>query len=110
MLVDTLISISILTNSTVIVYKNGKSAFNAEHSAMDGMITLRLNEFVIGTLASKKITLGEKRAVKQSDVEELPFELDSKARDYVTNAEKHHDAIMGAHSMDVRVSLLNTSN
>ncbi|TIA79246.1 hypothetical protein E3P89_03431 [Wallemia ichthyophaga] len=70
----------------IIVYKNGKSAFNAEHSAMD---------------ASKKITLGEKSSVKQSDVEELPFELDSKALDYITNAEKHHDAIMGAHTMDV---------
>lgn len=73
---------------------------------MDGMITLRLNEFIMGTLASKKITLGEKSSVKQSDVEELPFELDSKALDYITNAEKHHDAIMGAHTMDVRGHLL----
>ncbi|TIA85373.1 hypothetical protein E3P99_04015 [Wallemia hederae] len=85
----------------IIVYKNGKSAFNAEHSAMDGMITLRLNEFTLGALASKKITLGSKSAVKQSDVQELPFELDSKGRDYIGNAEKHHDAIMKEHTLDV---------
>ena len=90
-----------LIRPTVIVYKNGKSAFNAEHSAMDGMITLRLNEFVMGALASKKITLGSKVALKQSDVQELPFELDSKARDYIGNAEKHHDAIMKEHTLDV---------
>ncbi|TIC02166.1 FACT complex subunit SPT16 [Wallemia mellicola] len=85
----------------IIVYKNGKSAFNAEHSAMDGMITLRLNEFIMGALASKKISLGESTPVKQLEVEELKFELDNKAREYIANAEKHHDAIMGAHTMDV---------
>lgn len=74
---------------------------------MDGMITLRLNEFIMGALASKKISLGESTPVKQLEVEELKFELDNKAREYIANAEKHHDAIMGAHTMDVRYMLDN---
>ena len=85
----------------VIVFKNGKSAFNAEHSAMDGMLTLRLNEFILGALTNKKIELGPKQSVTSGQIKELEFKLDDKAIDYIKQAEKHRDEIMGNHTLDV---------
>lgn len=40
--------------NTVIVYENGRSGFLGEHSCMDGTPTLRMNEFVLGSLASRR--------------------------------------------------------
>lgn len=42
----------------VIVWDNGRSAFLGEHACMDGTPTLRLNDFMLGTLAAKEIDLG----------------------------------------------------
>jgi hypothetical protein len=42
----------------VVVWDNGRSAFLGEHSCMDGTPTLRLNEFILGSLAAKEIDLG----------------------------------------------------
>ena len=47
-----------LACSAVIVWDNGRSGFLGEHSCMDGTPTLRMNEFMLGSLAAKKIDFG----------------------------------------------------
>ena len=47
-----------LAGFAVIVWDNGRSGFLGEHSCMDGTPTLRMNEFMLGSLAAKKIGFG----------------------------------------------------
>ncbi|KAF8755048.1 Acyltransferase ChoActase COT CPT [Rhizoctonia solani] len=61
-----------------IVYENGKSGFLGEHSCMDGTPTLRMNEFVLASLAKGKVDHGS--ATISSNLpapKEITFELDS---------------------------------
>ncbi|KAI0685797.1 acyltransferase ChoActase/COT/CPT [Cerioporus squamosus] len=85
-----------------IVFENGKSGFLGEHSCMDGTPTLRLNEFILASLAAGKIDLGAAQA--GADLEppkELTFALDEKTKRYIADAEKHFDELVGQHDMEV---------
>ncbi|RDX49945.1 acyltransferase ChoActase/COT/CPT [Lentinus brumalis] len=88
-----------------IVFENGKSGFLGEHSCMDGTPTLRLNEFMLASLAAGKPDLGPARTAETGkDLEppkELTFALDDKTKRYIADAEKHFDALVGQHDMEV---------
>ncbi len=94
-----------LTSGAVIVFENGKSGFLGEHSCMDGTPTLRLNEFMLASLAAGKPDLGPARTAETGkDLEppkELTFALDDKTKRYIADAEKHFDALVGQHDMEV---------
>ncbi|EMD39824.1 hypothetical protein CERSUDRAFT_112084 [Gelatoporia subvermispora B] len=89
----------------LIVFENGKSGFLGEHSCMDGTPTLRLNEFVLGSLAKGKADLGPARTPetgkKLASPKELTFILDSKTRSHIASAEKAFDELVGKHDLHV---------
>ncbi|WWD22640.1 hypothetical protein CI109_107133 [Kwoniella shandongensis] len=76
----------------IIVDSNGESGFNGEHSMLDGTPTLRLNEFMLASIAQGKIPLelpeGEKAKSPIAKPEEIVFELDDKAKKVVEESKK----------------------
>jgi carnitine O-acetyltransferase len=91
----------------VIVYENGRSGFLGEHSCMDGTPTLRLNEFILASIASGKADLGPERTGDTGrglpDPTEIKFVLDDKSRENVKAAEKRFDELVGSHDLNVRM-------
>ncbi|OBZ71340.1 Carnitine O-acetyltransferase, mitochondrial [Grifola frondosa] len=89
----------------VIVFENGKSGFLGEHSCMDGTPTLRLNEFMLASLAAGKVDLGPARTAETGrDLEapkELPFVLDAKSHTYIKQAEKSFDELVAKHDTEI---------
>lgn len=90
---------------TVIVYDNGRSGFLGEHSCMDGTPTLRMNEFMLATIAHNKIDLGPVRTSEIGkdlpDPVELKFDVDDKVKTLVKEAEQRFDELVGAHNLEV---------
>ena len=61
---------------SVIVFENGKSGFLGEHSCMDGTPTLRMTEFLLASLAQRKVDLGPSTVSSSlPPPTELPFAL-----------------------------------
>jgi Choline/Carnitine o-acyltransferase len=87
----------------VIVYENGRSGFLGEHSCMDGSPTLRMNEFVLASIASKKVDLNMTRtnASELPGVEELVFELNDEVQKAIKDAEARFDKLVGKHDLEV---------
>ncbi|KAJ7021589.1 acyltransferase ChoActase/COT/CPT [Mycena alexandri] len=85
----------------LIVFDNGRSGFLGEHSCMDGTPTLRMNEFVLATLALGKVDLGTPTGEELPAPTELPFELNATTRDLVTSAAARFDALVAAHELHV---------
>lgn len=75
---------------------------------MDGTPTLRLNEFILGSLAAKKAHLGAPRSDETgkglSEPTELKFVVDDKVKGHVQRAEQAFDELVGQHDMHVRYS------
>lgn len=72
---------------------------------MDGTPTLRMNEFMLASLAANKIDLGPARTESTGSnlaaPTELKFELDARCREYINAACEHFDALVGQHEMQV---------
>ena len=87
----------------MIVYENGRSGFLGEHSCMDGTPTLRMNEFVLASIARRQVELNPTRtdASKLPEVEELVFELDDKVQKAIKDAETRFDELVGKHDLEV---------
>ncbi|KAJ7784367.1 acyltransferase ChoActase/COT/CPT [Mycena metata] len=85
----------------LIVFDNGRSGFLGEHSCMDGTPTLRMNEFVLATLALGKADLGTPTGEQLPAPTELPFELNAITRDLVTGAAARFDALVAQHELHV---------
>ncbi|KAL5501589.1 CAT2 [Sanghuangporus vaninii] len=84
-----------------IIFENGRSGFLGEHSCMDGTPTLRLNEYMLGSLASGKVDFGDPQVRPEglAKPEEIKFLLDDKAKAYIREAEKHFDDLIGKHEL-----------
>jgi len=91
-----------LAYAAVIVWDNGRSGFLGEHSCMDGTPTLRMNEFMLGSLAAKKIDLGH---TSPNILLKPPKEIVLTASDAVLadiqQAENNFDELVGAHELRV---------
>ena len=87
----------------VIVYDNGRSGFLGEHSCMDGTPTLRMNEFVLASLAFNKIDLGPTVSNLSSlpPITELLFDIDAKVLSHIQQSAKRFDDLVSAHDMHV---------
>ncbi|KAG6914481.1 hypothetical protein DXG01_017031 [Tephrocybe rancida] len=90
----------------LIVFENGRSAFLGEHSCMDGTPTLRMNEFVLASLAKGKADLGPAATPKTGlDIPaptELVFATDAKVQGLVKEAEERFHELVGAHDLHVQ--------
>jgi carnitine O-acetyltransferase len=88
-----------------IVYDNGVSGFLGEHSCMDGTPTLRMNEFVLHSLAANKVDLGPARTSSTgSDLptpKELKFVVDAKVEKAVKDSCQRFDELVGKHDLHV---------
>ncbi|KAH9042175.1 acyltransferase ChoActase/COT/CPT [Lactarius pseudohatsudake] len=86
----------------LVVWDNGRSAFLGEHACMDGTPTLRLNEFILGSLAANEIELG---SPSPSSMLTPPAEIVLAANDAVLadvkEAEKNFDKLVGSHDLQV---------
>lgn len=88
----------------VVVFENGKSGFNGEHSCMDGTPTSRLNDWLLRSLAHGKIDLGStevRPASKLPQVKPITFNLPSSVKSTISEAVKAHDSIMAKHDLSV---------
>jgi carnitine O-acetyltransferase len=68
---------------------------------MDGTPTLRMNEFILATLALGKADLGSPTGEALPAPTELPFALNAVTRDLVKGAEARFDALVAAHELHV---------
>ncbi|KAK0487531.1 acyltransferase ChoActase/COT/CPT [Armillaria novae-zelandiae] len=89
----------------LIVFDNGRSGFLGEHSCMDGTPTLRLNEFILATLAHGKVDLGPARSADIGktlpEPEELKFKVNDQVKSFVQGAEKRFEELVGSHDLHV---------
>ncbi|KAG6852649.1 hypothetical protein C0991_010186 [Blastosporella zonata] len=90
----------------LIVFENGRSAFLGEHSCMDGTPTLRMNEFVLASLAKGKADLGPPKTETTGRAipapTELVFATDAKVQGLVKEAEGRFDELVAAHDLHVQ--------
>ncbi|CAE6483809.1 unnamed protein product [Rhizoctonia solani] len=85
-----------------IVFENGKSGFLGEHSCMDGTTTLRMNEFVLASLAKGKIDHGSATVSSNRPApKEITFELDSTSKSQIQTATKNFNTLVGQHDLHV---------
>ena len=72
---------------------------------MDGTPTLRLNEFMLASLAHGKVDLTPSRTPETGASlpvpSELTFVLDDATKTNIAAAEEHFDALVGQHDMEV---------
>lgn len=77
---------------------------------MDGTPTLRMNEFVLASLAHGKVDLGPARTDSTgSDLpepKELKFVIDSKVQKAVEDSVQRFDKLVGNHDLHVSLILL----
>lgn len=89
----------------LIVFDNGRSGFLGEHSCMDGTTTLRMNEFMLATIALGKADLGAPRSnTTGADLPqptELKFAVNSEVQGLIQGAEKRFDELIGQHDLRV---------
>lgn len=89
---------------TVIVFENGKSGFNGEHSCMDGTPTSRLNDWLLRSLDANKIPLGPATPRPLSSlpsVTPLTFDLPQPVVAAIGKSIEAHDQVMAKHQLAV---------
>ncbi|TEB30576.1 acyltransferase ChoActase/COT/CPT [Coprinellus micaceus] len=86
----------------IVVFENGKSGFLGEHSCMDGTPTLRMNEFILGSIDKGKVDLAETPVSGELPaVEELTFEVNPQVTQALKEAERRYAELLGDHHMKV---------
>jgi carnitine O-acetyltransferase len=86
------------------VYENGRSGFLGEHASMDGTPTLRMNEFILASLASSKIDLGPPVVSDPSSlppITELVFDINTSVRAHIARSAQAFDELVGKHELQV---------
>jgi carnitine O-acetyltransferase len=73
---------------------------------MDGTPTLRMNEFMLASLALKKLDLGPPMTSETGkdlpEPTELKFDIGDDVKALVKNSEKRFDDLIGQHDLHVR--------
>lgn len=92
----------LLACSAVIVWDNGRSGFLGEHSCMDGTPTLRMNEFMLGSLAAKKIDFGSSlSSTSLAPPKEIVLTANDAVLADVQEAVTNFDKLVTAHDLRV---------
>ncbi|KAI0279226.1 acyltransferase ChoActase COT CPT [Russula aff. rugulosa BPL654] len=86
----------------LIVWDNGRSGFLGEHSCMDGTPTLRMNEFMLGSLAAKKIDFGSPLpSTSLAPPKEIVLTANDAVLADVQEAVRNFDKLVAAHDLRV---------
>jgi hypothetical protein len=98
-----------LTACPVIVCDNGVSGFLGEHSCMDGTPTLRMNEFILASLAADRGSAPtDSIGHGLPEPKELKFVVDTKVQKAVDESCQRFDKLVGKHDLHVCPVLLST--
>ncbi|KIJ54690.1 hypothetical protein M422DRAFT_24596 [Sphaerobolus stellatus SS14] len=84
----------------LIVFDNGRSGFLGEHSCMDGTPTLRLNEFILASLAHNKIDHGSSTRSLPAP-KPITFNLTPSTTNLISEAKTHFSELTSAHDLEV---------
>ncbi|KAK4056608.1 Carnitine O-acetyltransferase mitochondrial [Microbotryomycetes sp. JL221] len=86
----------------LVVFDNGKSGFNGEHSCMDGTPTSRLNDWLLRSLDAGKVPLGDGSTRADAPaVTALTFKLPGQVQSAIQKAATEHAATMAKHELAV---------
>lgn len=88
----------------LIVFDNGRSGFNGEHSCMDGTPTSRLNDWLLKSIYAKKIDMGSATQTADSGLPqpaEITFKLDDASVAAIDSAKEEFDAELSKHKISV---------
>ncbi|GAA5896780.1 hypothetical protein JCM6882_005033 [Rhodosporidiobolus microsporus] len=87
----------------LIVFENGKSGFNGEHSCMDGTPTSRLNDWLLRSLDAGKIDLGSsaRSASSLPKISPITFNLPQSVKSAIDTSIKSFDETMAKHDLAV---------
>ncbi|BGP15274.1 Carnitine O-acetyltransferase mitochondrial [Rhodosporidiobolus nylandii] len=87
----------------LVVFENGKSGFNGEHSCMDGTPTSRLNDWLLRSLDAGKIDLGSsaRSASSLPPIKPLTFSLPSSVTSAIKQSIAAHEETMAKHDLAV---------
>ncbi|PVF97619.1 putative carnitine O-acetyltransferase mitochondrial precursor [Serendipita vermifera] len=85
----------------MIFFDNARSGFLGEHSCMDGTPTLRMTEFMMGSIAAGKIPSGDAVSSNLPEPKELKFDLDDQSRKDIKTALSNFDQLIGQHELEV---------
>lgn len=85
----------------VVVFDNGKSGFNGEHSCMDGTPTSRLNDWLLRSLDAGKVPLGDAPRSQLPSVTALSFKLPGQVQSAIQKSVSEHEATMAKHELAV---------
>ncbi|BGP07304.1 GTPase required for pre-60S ribosomal subunit nuclear export and maturation [Rhodotorula toruloides] len=88
----------------LVVFENGKSGFNGEHSCMDGTPTSRLNDWLLRSLDHGKIDLGSSTPRAASALPKttpLAFNLPDSVKSAISSSIAAHESTMAKHDLAV---------
>ena len=85
----------------LVVFDNGSSGYNGEHSTMDGTPTLRMNDFVLAALDAGKIDMGSSNRTDLPAPTRIQFQLNESVKQSITSALHDFQALIGKHDMEV---------
>ena len=88
----------------LIVFDNGRSGFNGEHSCMDGTPTSRLNDWMLRSIQAKKIDFGNPVPTPDAQLPEpnpIMFKLDAQSERFIVQAKEHFEEELSRHKISV---------
>ncbi|GAA5855757.1 hypothetical protein JCM8547_001671 [Rhodosporidiobolus lusitaniae] len=87
----------------LIVFEDGRSGFNGEHSCMDGTPTSRLNDWLLRSLDAGKIDLGSSSRPVSAlpPVKPITFSLPSSVKTAIDTSITAFNAVMSKHDLAV---------
>jgi carnitine O-acetyltransferase len=96
------ITLLILFYAVVIVWDNGRSGFHGEHSCLDGIPTLRMNESMLGSLDANEIDLGNPLpSISLTPPKEIILTADDAVHADIQDAMRNFDKLVDAHELRV---------
>ncbi|KDN35644.1 putative carnitine O-acetyltransferase mitochondrial precursor [Tilletiaria anomala UBC 951] len=87
----------------LIVFDNGSSGYNGEHSTMDGTPTLRMNDFILAAVDAGKIDMGTsaRSAAELPAPTRITFQLNDGVRRAISRALHDFSALLAKHDLEV---------
>lgn len=86
----------------LVVFDNGVSGYNGEHSTMDGTPTLRLNDFALAALDAGKIDMGTTHDTTIPPPKRLEFVLDVPSEKAIEKAQEDFSGLLDQHDVEVQ--------
>ena len=77
-----------------IIFENGESGFLAEHSMADGTHTLRMNDWILTTIAEDRFKPELKLKLQLPEPKEISFNITEKIKSFILNAKRSFECLV----------------